>query len=188
MLWCARAAWPHLLPRRRAFFPRYATDARMPLELDKLDRKILAIIQRDAGRKAEAIGAAVGLSSSAVQRRIARLREAKVIKAEVAIIDPASVGRPLTVIVDVEVERERPELLAAFQRWIAEESAIQEAWYVTGDGDYVLVLTARDVADYDRLMQQMLADNANVRCFHTRVALGTLKRGWAVPVDASADE
>jgi Lrp/AsnC family leucine-responsive transcriptional regulator len=157
----------------------------MPPALDELDRKILALVQQDARRPAEAIGAQIGLSASAVQRRIARLREEAVITAEVAIVDPKSVGRPLTLIVDVEVERERPELMAVLKRWIAGEPAIQEAWYVTGDGDFVLIVTASDVEDYDALMQKLVSENSNVRRFRTRVALGTLKRGCRVPVDES---
>ena len=94
-------------------------------------------------------------------------------------------GRSLTLIVDIEVERERPELMAVLKRWIAGEPAIQEAWYVTGDGDFVLIVTARDVEDYDALMQKLVSENSNVRRFRTRVALGTLKRGCRVPVDES---
>jgi Lrp/AsnC family leucine-responsive transcriptional regulator len=158
----------------------------MPLPvLDELDRKILALVQQDARRAAEAIGAEIGLSASAVQRRIARLREEAVITAEVAVVDPKSVGRSLTLIVDIEVERERPELMAVLKRWIADEPSIQEAWYVTGDGDFVLIVTARDVEDYDALMQKLVTENSNVRRFRTRVALGTLKRGCRVPVDES---
>ena len=156
----------------------------MPAELDKFDRRILAIVQRDARRSAETIGADIGLSASAVQRRMARLREDGVIVAEVALIDPRSVDQRLTVIADLEVERERPELLASLRQWIAAEPAIQQAWYVTGDSDYVLVVTARDVGDYDALMQRLVTANANVKRFRTRVALDTLKRSLAVPVDA----
>jgi DNA-binding Lrp family transcriptional regulator len=156
----------------------------MPAELDKFDRRILAIVQRDARRSAEMIGADIGLSASAVQRRMARLREDGVIMAEVALIDPRAVDRRLTVITDLEVERERPELLASLRQWIAAEPTIQQAWYVTGDDDYVLVVTARDVDDYDALMRRLVAANANVKRFRTRVALDTLKRGLAVPVDA----
>ena len=153
--------------------------------IDDIDRKILRVIQQDARRSAESIGADVGLSASAVQRRIARLREDGVITAEVAIVDPKSVGRSLTMIVDIEVERERPELMAVLKRWIGAEPAVQEAWYVTGDGDFVLVVCMRDVEDYDALMQKLVAENANVRRFRTRVALGTLKRGCAVPIDST---
>jgi DNA-binding Lrp family transcriptional regulator len=155
----------------------------MPIELDKFDRGILAILQLDARRSAETIGAQIGLSASAVQRRIARLREAAVITAEVAIIDPRAVARPLTLIVDVDVERERPELLTSLKQWIAGESAIQEAWYVTGEGDYVLVVTARDMEEYEALMRKLVAGNGNVKRFRTRVALGAVKRGTTVPVE-----
>ncbi|AIF47608.1 Lrp/AsnC family transcriptional regulator [Dyella japonica] len=155
----------------------------MTSELDKLDRRILAIVQKDARRPAELIGADVGLSASAVQRRMARLREEGVITAEVALVDPRRAGRPLTMIVDVEVERERPELLASLKQWIATEPCIQEAWYVTGAGDYVLIVSARDVDDFEALMQRLVAENANVRRFQTRVALSTLKRGMLVPMD-----
>ena len=129
------------------------------------------------------MGADVGLSASAVQRRIVRMREEGVITAEVALVDPKQAGRPLTMIVDVEVERERPELLASLKQWIAAEPCIQEAWYVTGAGDYVLIVAARDVDDFEALMQRFVADNPNVRRFQTRVALSTLKRGMFVPMD-----
>lgn len=131
------------------------------------------------------MGADVGLSASAVQRRIVRMREEGVITAEVALVDPKQAGRPLTMIVDVEVERERPELLASLKQWIAAEPCIQEAWYVTGAGDYVLIVAARDVDDFEALMQRFVADNPNVRRFQTRVALSTLKRGMFVPMDLS---
>ncbi|HET7332107.1 Lrp/AsnC family transcriptional regulator [Dyella sp.] len=155
----------------------------MPIELDKLDRRILATLQKDARRSAELVGAEVGLSASAVQRRIARLREEGVIAAEVAVVDPKRVGRPLNLIVEIEVERERPELVASLKQWIAAEAMIQEAWYVTGAGDYVLIVVARDVDDFEALMQRLVAENANVRRYHTRVALGTIKRSLLVPMD-----
>lgn len=157
----------------------------MPHDLDTIDRKILDLVQADAQQPADSIGDAVGLSASAVQRRLARLREAGVIAAQVALVDPKAVGRSLTLIVDIELERERPELLAGFKRWLNAEPAVQQAWYVTGDGDYVLVVTARDVESYDALMQRLVADNPNVRRFRTRVSLGTLKRSLAVPAGGS---
>jgi DNA-binding Lrp family transcriptional regulator len=157
----------------------------MSSELDKADRRILTILQKDARRPAELIGADIGLSASAVQRRIARMRDEGIILADVALVDAKRAGRPLTMIVDVEVERERPELLAKLKQWITAEPCVQEAWYVTGAGDYVLIIVARDVDDFEALMQRMVADNANVRRFQTRVALGTLKRGMLVPLDSA---
>ena len=155
----------------------------MPNDLDPIDRKLLCLLQENARLPAEKIGATIGLSPSAVQRRISRLRASGIIAAEVAIIDAKAVGFPLSMIVDIEVERERPELLAEFKRWIAHEDAVQEAWYVTGDCDFVLVVTARNVEDYDAIMQRLVSENRNIRRFRTRVALGTLKRGATVPLE-----
>lgn len=179
---------PATIGNETGFFPNSGQKrAQMPIELDKLDRRILAIVQKDMRRPAELIGAEIGLSASAVQRRMTRLRDGGVIVAEVAVIDPKSVGRPMTLIVEVEVERERPELLASLKQWIAAEAMIQEAWYVTGAGDYVLIVVARDVEDFEALMQSMVAENANVRRYQTRVALGTIKRGLLVPVASQAE-
>jgi DNA-binding Lrp family transcriptional regulator len=156
----------------------------MPATLDKLDRRILALLQRDARLPAETIGTEIGLSASAVQRRVARLRDEGVITGDIAIVDARSVGRPLTMIADLVVDGDRNELVAGLKRWLEREAAIQEAWYVTGDEDYVLVVTARDVDAYEAFMQRLLAENTNVRRYRTRVVLGTLKRGLGVPLDA----
>jgi DNA-binding Lrp family transcriptional regulator len=156
----------------------------MPATLDKLDRRILALLQRDARLPAETIGAEIGLSASAVQRRAPRLRDEGVITGDIAIVDARSVGRPLTMIADLVVDGDRNELVAGLKRWLEREAAIQEAWYVTGDEDYVLVVTARDVDAYEAFMQRLLAENTNVRRYRTRVVLGTLKRGLGVPLDA----
>jgi DNA-binding Lrp family transcriptional regulator len=182
--------WPRGIAASRDLFSGNfraygAFGGEVPPTLDSFDRKLLALLQEDARRSAELMGTMIGLSASAVQRRIARLREEGVIFEEIAIVDPRSLGRSLTVIVDIEVERDRPELVALLKRWLNAEPAIQEAWYVTGDSDFVLVVTARDVEDYDALMQKLASENPNVRRFRTRVALGTLKRGCKVPIDES---
>jgi DNA-binding Lrp family transcriptional regulator len=156
----------------------------MPATLDKLDRRILALLQRDARLPAETIGAEIGLPASAGPAPPPRLRDEGVITGDIAIVDARSVGRPLTMIADLVVDGDRSELVAGLKRWLEREAAIQEAWYVTGDEDYVLVVTARDVDAYEAFMQRLLAENTNVRRYRTRVVLGTLKRGLGVPLDA----
>ena len=151
-------------------------------ELDDFDRRLLEIVQRDACLTSEELGARVGLSASAVPRRLQRLRSSGVIGATVAVVDPDKVGRPTFFVVGLEVERERPELLSRLRAWFAEEDAVQQAFYVTGNWDFILVIAARDVVAYDELMARLLADNPNVRRFNTNVALGVAKRRLLVPV------
>ena len=151
-------------------------------QLDSFDRKLLDRVQRNADLSAEAIGQEIGLSGSAVLRRLKRLKAAGVIQAEVALVDPAKVGRPTFFIVALEVERERPELMSRLRQWLGNEDQVQQAFYVTGSADFILVITARDVESYDALMTRLMADNPNVRRFTTNVALGVNKRGVFVPV------
>jgi Lrp/AsnC family leucine-responsive transcriptional regulator len=152
------------------------------MDFDAADRALLAALQRDASQTLEALAQLAGLSPSATQRRVQRLRENKVIEREVALLDPRKVGQAMTLLVELELERDRPELLPALQAWLARTEAIQQAWYVTGRGDLLLVVLAPSVEDFDALMERLMEANRNVRKFTTSVALKTLKRGLAVPV------
>lgn len=153
-----------------------------PLVLDDFDRGILERVQRDARLTAEVIGADVGLSAAAVQRRLKRLREAGVIVADVAVVDPIAVGQAMTFIVGVELERERADVLDAFRRAARADPNVQQCYYVTGVADFVLIVVARDMADFEAVTRRLLFDNANIRRFTTSVVLARDKVGSAVPV------
>jgi Lrp/AsnC family transcriptional regulator, leucine-responsive regulatory protein len=155
------------------------------MELDRFDRQLLSLLQEDAGQTAERLAERVGLSPSAIQRRIRRLREQGVILRDVALVDPAKLGRPTLFVASVQVEQERPELLARFREWIAAQAEVQQAFYVTGETDFVLVITTADTAAYDALMSRMVAENPNVKRFTTNVALNVIKRGLAIPIGDS---
>ena len=157
----------------------------MPDALDRLDRKLLAELQEDASLTSDRLADRVGLSASAVHRRVRRLEKAGVIERRIAVVDPLKVGRGALFIVGVEVERERPELVQRLRAWIHGEPAIQQAHYVTGSADYVLLVTARDIAEFDGLMSELMAANPNVRRFTTNVVMSTIKRGLFVPIDQS---
>jgi len=155
-------------------------------DLDGFDRKLLALVQRDAGRTADALADEVGLSSSAVLRRLKRLRDDGVIVATAAVVDPLKAGKPNFFLAALEIERERPELIARLRQWLAAEEGIQQVYYVTGTADFMLVVVAPDVGAYDALMSRLMADNPNVRRFTTNVVLGIGKRSLFVPVESDA--
>jgi DNA-binding Lrp family transcriptional regulator len=152
------------------------------VELDDFDRRLLNLIQSDAGQTAERLAENVGLSPSAVQRRLKRLRETGVIVRQTAIIDPKCVGSPATFIVALQVERERPEMLTQLRAWLEVQDHVQQAFYVTGEADFMLVVTAPDTEAYDVLMARLMAENPNVKRFTTHVSLAIVKRGLAIPV------
>lgn len=155
------------------------------MELDDFDRRLLNLVQNDAGQTAERLAESVGLSPSAVQRRLRRLRETGVIVRDTAIVDPKCIGSPVSFIVSLQVERERPEMLNQLRAWLEIQEHVQQAFYVTGEADFILVVTAPDTEGYDALMARLMADNPNVKRFTTYVALGIVKRGLAIPVSLS---
>jgi len=158
------------------------------MKLDRFDRQLLNLVQEDAGQTAERLAEQVALSPSAIQRRLRKLREQGVIQRDAAVLDPRQVGKPTFFIVSLQVERERPELLAQLRKWLSAQAQVQQVFYVTGEADFVLVVTAPDTENYDALMLRMVADNPNIRRFTTNVALSLVKRGLSIPVALDEDD
>ena len=151
-------------------------------DLDRFDRQLLDLVQEDSAQTAESLAERVPLSASAIQRRLRRLRDEGVIVRDVAVVDPASVGRPTFFLASLQLEHERPELRDQLAQWLRAQPAVQQAFYVTGEADFVLVLTAPDTASYEAFMSRLMRENPNVQRFKTSVALGVVKRGLAIPV------
>ncbi|WP_229837446.1 Lrp/AsnC family transcriptional regulator [Thalassobaculum fulvum] len=161
--------------------------ARAMADLDAFDRKLLALVQENARLTAEQLGERVGLSASACHRRLRRLREAGVIEAEIAVVAPETVGRSLTMIVEVSLEREHPHIIDAFKRSMRATPEVMQCYYVTGDADFIIILTARDMKSYERFTQRFFFDNPQVRKFRTFVVMDRTKVGLGVPMDDRDD-
>src|SRR6185437_900716 len=156
---------------------------RRRVELDDFDRKILSELQQNNLIPAEQLGAKVGLSASAIQRRMKRLRDGKVIRADVSVLDAEAIGRPLKVVVEVTLERESLELFEAFKRRIRDTAEVQQCYYVTGEGDFVLIITAADMSDYQRISERLFREDRNIKHFRTTVVLSPVKTSLAMPVE-----
>jgi len=155
--------------------------------LDRFDHQLLALLQEDAAQTTERLAEQVALSPSAIQRRLRRLREQGVIVRQVAVLDARKIDRCTSFLVSLRVDSEHPEPMARLRAWLADEPRVQQAFYVTGEADFVLVVTAPDTEAYDALMSRLLRDNPVVRRFTTQVALGVLKRGLSVPLPEPDD-
>jgi Lrp/AsnC family transcriptional regulator, leucine-responsive regulatory protein len=155
--------------------------------LDAFDIRLLNIVQQDASLTAEQLAERVNLSASAIQHRLRRLKACGVISAQVAVVDLRRVERNTSFVVSLQVEREHPEQMAQLRHWLAAEAQVQQAYYVTGESDFILIVTAPDTEAYDALMSRLILDNPNVKRFTTNVALGVIKRGLAVPLAEDSD-
>lgn len=152
------------------------------ISLDAFDLAILKILQRDNTTPQRLIGEAVNLSAPAVQRRIKRMQQTGVIQANVALVDPASVGQPITLFVEVELVSERGEDIDAAKREFVASPEIQQCYYVTGEIDFVLVVLVETMGAYEALTRRLFFGNNNVRKFRTFVAMDRVKVGLSVPL------
>jgi Lrp/AsnC family transcriptional regulator, leucine-responsive regulatory protein len=150
------------------------------MTLDDFDRKILALLQRDNRMPQRDISEAVNLSPSAVNRRIAAMEAAGVIRANIAVVDAAKVGRPITLIVEVAVESERLDLLDAVKKRLVACPAVQQVYYVTGEVDFVLVMNVADMAEYVALTRELFFAEGNVKSFKTLVTMEASKVSLSV--------
>ena len=152
-------------------------------DLDALDRHILTLYQCDTRASGEAIGAQVGLSAAAVQRRLKRLRDEGVITAETAVLDPRALGLDVTALVHVDLVDESARASHAFRDRMLARPEVQQCYGVTGDADYVLVVIVPSMAAYEAFCEAWLMHDANVRGYHTQIVLDAARRagGLAIP-------
>lgn len=172
-------SWPAIrnpIVPAETFFP-------MPTDLDAYDRKLLAELQQDARLPQGELGERVNLSAAAVNRRLKRLRDEGAIEKYTAVIAPDALGYPLTVIVEVEVENERIDLLDTMKQTFSACPQVQQCYYVAGEWDFVLVLAVRSMEQYTELTRALFFGSNNVKRFKTLVAMSRVKTGYGVPID-----
>jgi Lrp/AsnC family transcriptional regulator, leucine-responsive regulatory protein len=150
--------------------------------MDAKDRRILELLQANALLGMDRLGEMVGLSTSAAQRRVKRLRDDGIITADVSIVDPDMVGRHMTFVVEVTLEREKVALFETFKRQMREAPEVQQCYYVTGEGDFILVITAADMAEYEAITTRLFLEDANVRRYRTNVVMNRVKVSLALPI------
>ncbi|ASY61107.1 Lrp/AsnC family transcriptional regulator [Sinorhizobium sp. CCBAU 05631] len=153
------------------------------MELDKIDRKLLNAVQRNNRLTTEELGELAGLSATACQRRLKRLRDAGVIEADVAIVSPEAVGRSMQMLVSISLERDRTDIIDRFKQAIRKTPEIMSGYYVTGDADFVLIISVRDMVDYERFTRRFFYENPDIKDFSTMVVMDRTKVSFAVPID-----
>lgn len=152
------------------------------MQLDNQDLHLLRILQSDLRQSIEYIAHEVGLSTASVQRRLKRLRDNQVIKAEVAVIEPKAVGQLMSFIISVELERDHISYSAQFKDRMKKEPQVQQCYYVTGEADFVLIVSAIDMEDFEKFTQKVFYDDSNVRHYKTSVVMDRTKVGLSLPI------
>lgn len=158
------------------------SDQKSSRDLDAFDRAILRILQQDNKLPQRQIGEQVNLSPAAVQRRIASMEAAGVIRGNVAIVDPEALSLAITGIVEVHLTNERAATVDAAKAMFKATPEVQQCYYVTGGVSCVLVIVTQDMRTYEALTRRLFAESDLVDWYRTLVALDRVKVDTAVVV------
>ena len=148
--------------------------------MDRIDRKLLNLLQADASRTNVDMAGEVGLSASSCLRRVQRLRKSGVIDKIVAILDPAKAGRVIKALVTVELKLHGEQHMRRFLGIASKEEAVSHAYAVTGETDVVLMLRLRGMEEFDALCDRLFRDQNNVARFFTMIIIRTAKDETAI--------
>ncbi len=149
-------------------------------ELDDRDRRILTMLQRDCRISNADLAEAVGMSASALWRRVRSLEELGVIERYGAIVNPSVMGLSFEAIVHVHLTRHDPDKIVEFIRSVENSPEVQECYATTGQADYHLRVLCRDLSAYNLFLEDFLFRLPAVASAQTNVVLRTIKRNRPV--------
>lgn len=150
--------------------------------IDDLDRKILAVMQRQCRLSAQELADATGMSPATCWRRLKAMEETGVIKACRAILDREKIGLAVIAFVHVTIERQYAKVVEAIEKKIRARPEVLECYATTGDADFTLRVVARDIADYDRFLQTFLLELPEVGQIRSSIALREIKETTELPL------
>jgi Lrp/AsnC family leucine-responsive transcriptional regulator len=149
---------------------------------DRLDLQILDVLQQDASLSMRELADRVHSSPATCQRRIAQLRSSGVLLKEVAIVDRQRLGRPLTVFVSVELEKQNDSLLRSFEKKMRAEPDVMACYEVSGEFDFLLMVNSASMESYHAFTREVFTSTNNVRNFKSTFAMNCSKFETRVPL------
>ncbi len=150
--------------------------------MDRLDRKILRLLQEDATLAVADIAKKVGLSTTPCWRRIQKLEEDGVIKRRVAVLDPTKINTRVTVFVSIRTNAHNPEWLRRFSEVISEFPEVVEFYRMSGAVDYLLKVVVPDIAAYDAVYKRLIA-KIEISDVSSAFAMEQIKYTTQLPLD-----
>jgi len=158
------------------------------IELDAIDCRILKCLQADARIANADLAQRVFLSPSPCLRRVRRLEEMGVIRRHVTLLDPAAIGLPVSVFVQVSLERQVDGALETFEQHIVARPEVMECYLMTGDSDYLLRVVAADLDAFQHFLLEHLTRIPGVASIKSSFALKQVSYRTALPLDHLSGE
>ena len=155
--------------------------------LDRIDRKILAILQEDSTVPVAEIGKRVGLSTTPCWRRIQKMEEEGVIQRRVALLDPKKVHAGVTVFVAIRTNQHADEWLAKFAEAVNDLPEVVEFYRMSGEVDYLLRVVVPDIERYDAFYKKLIS-RVSLTDVSSSFAMEQIKFTTALPLEFAGDE
>ncbi len=152
------------------------------MDLDTLDLRILAELQRDSSLTNVALAQRVHLSPSPCLARVKALEAGGVIRRYVALVDPKALGLGLNVFISISLKTQSREALAEFERRIGEHEEVMECYLMTGDSDYLIRVAVADIAALERFILNQLTPIPGVEKIRSSFALKQVRYETALPL------
>jgi DNA-binding Lrp family transcriptional regulator len=149
----------------------------MNMQVDAMDRKILAELASDSAQTSERLGERVGLSPSATHRRVRHLEEIGLIAGYSARLSRAARGNPATVYVAVTLVDQRRETMERFEAAITHEPLVAEAHLMSGEYDYLLKAEIPETDSFERVHREVLAALPGVHRLVTHFSIRSVIEG-----------
>jgi Lrp/AsnC family transcriptional regulator len=153
-------------------------------QLDRTDRKILAILQEDSSLAVSEVASRVGLSQTPCWRRIQRLRADGVIERTVSLVRPEAVGLGLTVFVAIEALDHSPDWLDRFTSVVSAMPEVMEVHRMAGETDYLVRVAVADMAAFDAFYRTLI-EAVPLKNVSSHFAMERVKATTAFPVGAA---
>lgn len=152
------------------------------MSIDRIDRKILSILQKDGRISNAALARQINMSPPPTLERVKKLERAGIIQSYVALADAAQLGISCFTYVEVTLERHGREGVDRFIQSITKLEPVMECHHITGGADFLLKVASRDIPDYENFVLHELTALPEVQHLKTMVVLSTLKQETKLPL------
>lgn len=155
---------------------------KLPYSLDAIDRRILTELQTDATISNVDLAERVGSSTASVWRRVKAMEAQGLLRRSVWLLDQSILGYGVNVLCNIRVRNHSRDVRGAFETFVMERPEILESFSISGDWDYLLRIVAKDVADYERFLMNVLVEHPSVGGASSHFALSQTKYTTALPL------
>jgi len=155
----------------------------MATEIDKIDLKILKILQENGRITNLQLSTEVGLSPAPTLERVRKLENSGCIKSYHALVDEELLGLGIKTFIQVQLDFHKNNTIQVFLEEIKAIKEVTECHHVTGQCDFLLKVYVKDIKAYERLIMDKISKISVVKTFQTMMIMSTNKKEPAVPLE-----